>query len=251
MTPTLRDGQHVAVLADDPGLQPLQRATERGQSPGFTPGRRDGSVQHGEQVGVDFVDGQSAAALGERHRHRRLGHAVGGHHGFRAQPERRGGLAQVLDVGWVNLLCARERPAQRGQVELAGLSLPAQAFGEHRVGEVGRRCHGALVLVDEPCPQQGVAKEVHRRDLDQLDAEVHRHRQVAGHAHVVEARQPAHDHVGFPVDVCADEHRLSIRDDVAMADLDRLGRSGRAGRQLQQRNVVVFGVDGVDRPAVE
>ena len=51
--------QHVAVLVDDPGLQPLQRTTERGQSPGFTPGRRDGSVQHGEQVGVDLVDHQA------------------------------------------------------------------------------------------------------------------------------------------------------------------------------------------------
>ena len=210
MTPTLRDGQHRAALVDDPDLQPLQRATEGGQPPGLTPGRRDGPVQHGEQVGVDFVDGQPAAALGERHGHRCLGHAVGGHQGFGTQPERRGGFAQILDVGRVHLLCARERPAQRGQVELAGLSLPAQAFGEHRVGEVGRRCHGALVFVDEPCPQQGVAEEVHRRDLDQLDAEVHRDRQVAGHAHVVEARQPAHDHVGFKVDVCADEHRLGI-----------------------------------------
>ena len=40
-------------------------------------------------------------------------------------------------------------------------------------------------------------------------------------------------------------------DDVAMADLDRLGGSGRAGRQLQQRDVVVVGVNGVDRTAVE
>ena len=141
---------HLAVLVDDPDLQPLQRATEGGQSPGFTPGRRDRPVQHGEQVGVYFVDGQPAAALSERHGHRCLGHAVGGHHGFRAQPERRGGFAQILDVGRVDLLRARERPPQRGQVELAGLSLPAQAFGEHRVGEVGRRCHGALVLVDKP-----------------------------------------------------------------------------------------------------
>ena len=69
-------GQDVAVFVDDARLQPLQQTAERGQSPGFALGRRDSPVQYGEQVGVDLIDHQACAALGERHRHGRLGHAV-------------------------------------------------------------------------------------------------------------------------------------------------------------------------------
>ena len=69
-------GQDVAVFVDDARLEPLQRTAKRGQSPGFAPGRRDGAVQYGQQVGVDLIDHQACAALGERHRHGRLGHTV-------------------------------------------------------------------------------------------------------------------------------------------------------------------------------
>jgi hypothetical protein len=75
----------------------------------------------------------------------------------------------------------------RRQVVLPRLGLLAQPLGEQRVGEVRRRGHRALVFVDELGPQQGVAEEVHRRDLDQLGAEVHRDGQEPHHAHVVEA----------------------------------------------------------------
>ena len=60
-------------------------------------------------------------------------------------------------------------------------------------------------------------------------------------------RQPAHDHVGVEVEVRADEHRLGVGDDVGVGDLHGLGRAGRARRQLHQRDVVVVGVDRVDR----
>ena len=79
-------------------------------------------MQHGQQVGVDLVDDHAAAALGERHRHRRLGHPVGGDDRLGPQPERRAGVAEVLDVDRVDLLGARQRPPQRRQVELAGVA---------------------------------------------------------------------------------------------------------------------------------
>ena len=109
---------------------------------------------------------------------------------------------------------------------------------DHGVVEVGRRGHGALVLVDELGPQQRVAQEVHRGDLDQLGTEVHRDRQEADHAHVVEAGQPADHHVAVHVVLGADEHRLGVGVDVAVGDDHCLGRSGRPRRQLHQRDVV-------------
>ena len=204
-------------------------------------------MQDGQQVGVHFVDDHAPAALGERHRHRRLGHAVGGDDRLGLQPERRPGVAEVLDVERVHLLGARQRPPQRRQVELPGCGLPAQPLGEQVVGKVRRGRHGALVLVNQLGPQQRIAQEVHRRDLHQLGADVHRHRQVARHAHVVEARQPAHDHVGVEVEVAADHHGLGVGDDIGVRDLNGLRRSGRARCQLHQRHVVVAGVDGPDR----
>ena len=96
-------------------------------------------------------------------------------------------------------------------------------------------------------PQQGVAQEVHRRDLDQLGAEVHRDGQEADHAHVVEAGQPADHDVLVDVVLGADEHRLGVGVDVAVRDLHGLRRTGRAGRQLHQRQIVLADLDGVDR----
>ena len=238
---------HIALLVDDAGLEALQQRAERGQPAGVALGRRDGPAQRGQQIGVDLVDHQARTALGERHRQRRLGHAVGGQDRLGLQPERLARVDQVLDVGGLHRFGARQREAQRGEVELAGLGLPAQPLGEQRVGEVGRRGHGALVLVDQPRPQQGVAQEVHRRDLDQLGAEVHRDGQEADHAHVVEAGQPADHDVLVDVVLGADEHRLGVGVDVAVGDLDGLGRTRRARRQLHQRQVVLADLDRVDR----
>ena len=39
----------------------------------------------------------------------------------------------------------------------------------------------------------------------------------------------------------------ALDDQVAVGDLDRLGRPGRPGRQLHQRQVVLVGLDRVDR----
>ena len=244
-------GQHAAVLGDDADLQALEHAAERNQPSGVAAGRGYRAVQHGQQVGVHLVDDHAAAGLRERHRHGGLGHAVGGQDGAGAQSERRSRVDEVLDVGGLDLLGARQGPAQRGEVELARRGLPAQPLGEEGVGEVGRRRHGALVLVDELGPQQGVAQEVHRRDLDQLRAEVHRHGEEARHAHVVEARQPADDDVGLRVDFRPDEHRLGVGHHIAVTDLDGLRRTGRTGCQLHQRDVVVVGVDGIRRRALQ
>ena len=70
-------GQHVAVLVDDAGLEVRQQRAERGQPAGVALGRGHRAAQRGQQVGVDLVDHQAGAALGERHRQRGLGHAVG------------------------------------------------------------------------------------------------------------------------------------------------------------------------------
>ena len=238
MTPTPRAGITFAVLVDDAGLEILQQRTERCQPPGVALAGRDGAAQRGQQVGVDLVDDQAGVALGERHRQRRLRHAVGGQDRRRLQPEGLARVQQVLDVGGVDGLGAGQREPQRRQVVLTRLGLLAQPLGEQRVGEVGRRGHGALVLVDQLGPQQRVAQEVHRRDLDQLGAEVHRDGQEADHAHVVEAGQPADHDVLVDVVLGADEHGLGVGVDVAVRDLDGLRRSGRPGRQLHQRQVV-------------
>ena len=237
--------------ADDADLEALEHATKRHQSTGIASGRGDGTVQDGQQVGVDLVDDHARAGLRERHRDGGLGHAVGRKDRFRAQSERCACLDEVLDVGGLDLLGARQRPPQRRQVELTRCRLPAQPLGEQRVGEVGRGRHGALVLVNELGPQQRIAQEVHRRDLDQLRTEVHRHGQEARHAHVVEAGQPADDDVGLVVELRPDEHRLGVGHHVAMADLHGLGRSRGAGCQLQQGDVVVVGVDGFRRGALQ
>ena len=47
--------------------------------------------------------------------------------------------------------------------------------------------------------------------------------------------------------LAADEHRLGVGHQVAVGDLDRLRETGRARRQLHQRQVVLVGVDRVDR----
>ena len=62
-----------------------------------------------------------------------------------------------------------------------------------------------------------------RRDLHQLDTEIHWHGEESGHTHIVEAGQPTDDHIGVVVDVGAGEHRLGIGDEVAVTDLDCLG----------------------------
>ena len=152
---------------------------------------------------------------GERHRDRRLGHAVAGHDRLGPQSVGCAGRAQVLDVGGIDLFGARQRPPQRGQVELAGRRQAAQASRQQLVGEVRGGGHRPLVLVNQLDPQQVIAQKIHRRDLDQLGAEVHRDGQVADHAHVVEAGQPADDHVGAHVELGADEHRLGVGDDIA------------------------------------
>ena len=167
------------------------------------------------------------------------------------QAERLARVEQILDVGGLDGLGAREREAQRRQVEVAGLGLAAQPLREQRVGEVRRGGHRALVLVDEPRPQQGVAQEVHRRDLDQFGAEVHRDGQEADHAHVVEAGQPADHDVLVDVVLGADEHRLGVGVDVAVRDLHGLGRAGGARRQLHEREVVLADLDRVDRVCCE
>ena len=117
--------QEAAVLVDDAHLQSAQRSAERRQSPGASLGRRDGAVQDGQHVGVHLVDDHAAVALGERHRHRRLGHTVGRDDRLRPQPERRARVAQILHVKRVDLLGAGQRPSKRRQVVLAGGGLPA------------------------------------------------------------------------------------------------------------------------------
>ena len=106
---------------------------------------------------------------------------------------------------------------------MAGRSPSAQPLGEQLVGEVGRGRHGAVILVNQLGPQQRIAEEVRRGDLDEFGAVVHRHGQVAGHAHVVETGQPTHDHVSVHVDVRAGEYGLGIGDDVCVGDSNRLG----------------------------
>ena len=103
-------------------------------------------MQDRQQVGVHFVDDHAAAALGERHGHRRLGHTVGRDDGLGLQPERRPRFAEILDVERVHLLGARQRPSQRGTVELAGRGLPAQTLGEQVVGKVRR-----AIIVPSTC----------------------------------------------------------------------------------------------------
>ena len=222
-------GRHdLTVVVDDAGLEVGEQRSELGKALGVSLGRRHSTAQRGQQVGIDLVHGQTLAARRERHRQRGLGHAVGGQDRARVQPERLTGVQQVLDVGRLDRLGARQREAQRRQVELAGLGLAAQPLGEQRVGEVRRRGHRALVLVDQLGPQQGVPHEVHRRDLDQLGAEVHRDGQEADHAHVVEAGQPADHDVLVDVVLRADEHGLGVGVDVAVGDLDGLRRARRA-----------------------
>ena len=235
-------GQHAAVLVDDARLEILEQRAQRGQPAGVALGRRDRAAQGGQQVGVDLVDHQAGAALGERHRQRGLRHAVGRQDRLRLEPEWLTRLEQVFDVGGFDRFGTGEREAQGRQVELTRLGLVAQPLGEQRVGEVGRRGHGALVLVDELGPQQGVAQEVHRRDLDQLGTEVHRDGEEADHAHVVEAGQPADHDVVVDVVLGADEHRLGVGVDVAVGDDHGLRGPGRAGRQLHQRDVVLTGL---------
>ena len=238
--------QRGAVVVDDARLEVLQQRTQSGQPAGVALGRRDGPAQRGQQVGVDFVDHQSGAALGERHRQRRLGHAIGRQDRIRPKSERLAGIKEVLDVGGIDRLGAGERETQCGQVEFTRLSLPAQPLAEQRISEVGRRCHGAVVLIDELGPQQSVAQEVQRGDLDQLGAEVHRDGQEPDHAHVVEAGQPADHHVSLDVILRADEHRLGVGVDIAMGDHHGLRRTGRTRCQLHQGDIVFAGLNRVD-----
>ena len=72
----------------------------------------------GQQVGVDLVDHQPTAALGERHRDGGLRHAVCRQDGVGAQPKRPAGLAEVFDIGGFDLFAARQRPSQAGKIEL-------------------------------------------------------------------------------------------------------------------------------------
>ena len=150
----------VAVLVDDSSLEAFEQRTQRGQPAGVALGGGHRAAQRGQQVGVDLVDDQTGPALGERHGERRLGHAVGRQDRVGPQAERLARIDEVLDVGGLHRLGARQREPQRRQVELTRLGLPAQPLGEQRIGEVRRRGHGALVLVDEPGPQQGVAQKV-------------------------------------------------------------------------------------------
>ena len=235
------------MVVDDAGLEIGEQRAQCRQPLGVALARGHRTTQRGEQISVDLVDDQSGVARRERHCQRRLGHAVRGQDRLGPQAERLAGVDEVLDVSRLDRLGPRQREAQRGQVELTRLGLPAQPLGEQRVGEVRRRGHGALVLVDELGPQQRVAQEVHRRDLDELGAEIHRDGQEADHAHVVKAGQPAHHDVLLDVVLGADEHGLCVGVDVAVGDLHRFGRSSRPAGQLHERQIVFAHLDGIDR----
>ena len=238
--------QRVALLIDDARLDILQQRPQGSQPAGIALCCRNGAAQCGQQIGVDLVDDQSCAALGERHRQRRLGHTVSRQDRLRPQPERLPRIQQVLHVGGIDRLGAGQRESQRRQVELARLGLAAQPLGEQCVGEVRRRGHGALVLVDELGPQQRVPKEVQWGDLDQFGAEIHRNGQEPDHAHIVEAGQPADHHVRIGVIPGADEHRFGIGVDIAVGDHHGLRRAGRARCQLHQGDVILFGLERID-----
>ena len=222
-------GHHVALLVDDPGLETLAAAGRAWPACGCCPSSRapPGAARPSGRRRPRRPPGphctrRTTPPASSRPCRRRAGSPTG----FRPNGLPASSRSSTSAGSTGSAPDSAKRSVDRSNSP--GLAWLPQPLGEQRVGEVRRRGHRALVLVDQPGPQQGVAQEVHRRDLDQLGAEVHRDGQEADHAHVVEAGQPADHDVLVDVVLGADEHRLGVGVDVAVRDLHGLGRARRA-----------------------
>ena len=124
--------------------------------------------------------------LGERHRQRRLGHAVGREDRVGPQVERFAGVDQVFDVGGLHRLGARQREnAVTNRIHRASRRRNRWQTAHRRSWAPRSWCpYLSMSLAHSRCRAGSPA------GTDQFRAEVHRDREKADHAHVVEAGQP-------------------------------------------------------------
>ncbi len=173
--------------------------------------------------------------LAAGHEQRRLSEPVAGIEGCGAEARRREAAGKTLQGRAADRLGAVEggRPtAQVELVDLLGAHLPyAELVGEARAA-AGRRA----VARDSPQPPRGLLQEGLGRHEDALRARVDGLQDVADEPHVVEEREPAHDHRALVLRE-GDTDGLLVVHEVAVPHHDALRRRGRARGVLQERQV--------------
>ncbi len=238
-------------VADPPVVQPPARAVGDAD---LAPG--DGASQvhqlHGVRAGpgglgaapaerrpVQGQRGGHLAERGERHGEGRLGQPVHGERGPRVQPGGPGLRRELPPHAGADGFRTHQQQPHVAQVQRRDVAvrnpLHRQAQREVRGREDGRAVPGCRLQ-----PQRGALGEAERLQPHLLQPRGHGRQVRADEPHVVEVGHPAEDHV------LIGERRRSadlreVGQDARVGQLDALGRTGAAGGELEERDVVRSG----------
>ncbi len=190
----------------------------------------------GEEPGIEAPHHRLRQRVAARDHERGLGEAVAGVERAGVEAADREGAREAVQRLGPNRLGAIEGDAPGAQVQ-AGVVGARDLARAEVVGEVGSAARRALIAGDRLQPAHRALQERHRRHQHARRPDVHRLEHVPDQAEVVVDRQPGdEDRVRRVAAGVADQ--ALVVEQVAVADHDPLGRRGRAGGVLQEREVV-------------
>ncbi len=207
------------------------RALPRGQH--FDgPARRQPAAPHAH-------DRQRSAGVAERHRQRRLGHAVAGDGGLGAEPEGREALGEAGEHARLHRFAAAAGPAPAREVD-AGQRVVADGADGLLVAERGRGRPSGAGGRDRAQPHRGIGQEVERAQQVEAGALQEAEERGAHQAEVVVQREPRGDGL-VGIEVHPRRQRAAGLDDVGVGDRHDAAGGRRAARELEVRHAVGAG----------